>query len=170
MGKALANQRKAPSGANPTARCEQGGMFLSLDGVAALPVFALSGLDREPHLLADGAADETAHAVGLPTCGLHQFLHGGSAWALEQIQDFGSLTALTDTLGLRRLGAFLRFGALLCGGGLLARLAPWRASHGASVAQRWPSWWLSAPGQLQSPGPFPESQQSMSSCSFLLCG
>jgi ParB/Sulfiredoxin domain len=47
---------------------------------------------------------------------------------------------------------------------------PWTARHGASVAQRWPSWWLSAPGQLQSPGPFPASQQSMSSCSCLLCG
>src|SRR5216684_8025761 len=81
-----------------------------LDGVAALAVFRLSGLDRQAHFLANGAADETANAVRQPTGGFHQFFDGGAAPAFEQNQDFGGLAALAGTLGLRRRGFLGRFG------------------------------------------------------------
>jgi hypothetical protein len=41
------------------------------DPVAPLALFGARGLDRQPELLADGAADEAAHGVGLPSGGFH---------------------------------------------------------------------------------------------------
>jgi len=67
------NKRKTPPGANPAARSEQGWVILGFDGVAALPVLALGGRDRQAHLFADRAREESTQRVGLPGSRLYQF-------------------------------------------------------------------------------------------------
>ena len=54
--------------------------LLGVDPVGALPIRPLEGLDLEAHLLAQAAADEAAHAVGLPAgslLGVDEQMHLG---------------------------------------------------------------------------------------------
>lgn len=44
-------------------------------------------LDREPQLLAEGAADEAANRVGLPVGGGHDLLEGRARRSAEQLED-----------------------------------------------------------------------------------
>ena len=48
----------------------------ALDRIAALSVFALLGRDGQTHLLVQRPADESANAVRLPVCCLHNFSQG----------------------------------------------------------------------------------------------
>src|ERR1017187_2786122 len=97
-----ATSRKARRGRNRAGRRNLRAMLLA-EGVAALPVRALGGRDRQPQLLADGSGEEAPERMRLPAGGLHQVLQGGAVGALEQVQDLGGLAALADTLG--RLGS-----------------------------------------------------------------
>ena len=88
--------------------------------VNALPVLALRGFDREPHLLPQGPTDEPAHTVGLPAGRLHDLFQGGAVGPSQQIQDLGRLAPLPsgsgllfafgNLCGLRRFGRRLRRG------------------------------------------------------------
>src|ERR1039457_3679145 len=64
------------------------------DRVPALPVLGLGGPDRQPHLLAQGTGQEPADRVRLPAGGFPEFLRGGAARALQQVEDLGGLAAL----------------------------------------------------------------------------
>ncbi len=64
-------RRETPPGANPAARMDREGPESALDGVAAVAVLALGGRNGQPQLLTQGAADEAADAVRLPSCSLH---------------------------------------------------------------------------------------------------
>src|SRR6266481_2387428 len=95
--------------------------ILSGDHVDALAVPPLSRLDRAAHLLAQGAADESAHAVGLPTSGFHDLGQGRAALPFQQANYGGGLAAVARYRRRRGL-LFLALGRALGGAGLLARL------------------------------------------------
>src|ERR1035441_8125291 len=118
---------KARRGRDRAGRRNLRAMLLA-EGVAALPVLALGGRDRQPQLLADGSGEEAPERMRLPAGGLHQFLQGGAVGAFEQVQDLGGLAALADTLSFGRCGFLGRLGGLLglgrrCGLGLAALAA-----------------------------------------------
>src|SRR5215468_9596796 len=64
------------------------------EAVNSLAVLALGRLDLQPHLLAQGAADEAAYRMGLPAGGFHDLLQGGTVGPFQQFHDRGSLAAL----------------------------------------------------------------------------
>ena len=81
----------------------------------------------QPQLLAHGPGQEAPFGMSLPARRLHQLFRGDAARPLEQVQDFGSLTAVAGTGGF--LGAF---GRILRRGGLLTRLSLLRRNMGAT--------------------------------------
>ncbi len=64
--------RSARAGRNPGCR------RLALDLVNALTVLAFAGFNRQAHLLAYRAGQESADTVGLPSGGLHEFGQSGA--------------------------------------------------------------------------------------------
>ena len=83
--------------------------MLADDRVNSFAVLTLGGFYREPHLLAQRAGEESAHAVGLPIRSGHQLLQCGPSFSPEQHEDFGLLAA------------FARAGGVDCGVGVLSR-------------------------------------------------
>jgi hypothetical protein len=68
--------------------------------------------DGHTSFLLNVAADESANAVGQPTGGFHEFLHGSPATTFEQIQDFGCFAALAGSpafADVAFLGALVAF-------------------------------------------------------------
>src|SRR6266852_340720 len=82
----------------------------NFDRVASFSVRRFRGLDGEAHFLSQRAADETAHAVGLPFGYCHEVLQGDSMRALEQIHNLGRFAA---PAGSGRLDAVCPFARLL---------------------------------------------------------
>src|SRR6266566_193947 len=70
-----------------------GGGTSSFDRVASFSVRRFRGLDGEAHFLSHRAADETAHAMGLPFGACHEVLQGGSTGPLEQLHNLGRFAA-----------------------------------------------------------------------------
>src|SRR5207248_10722386 len=135
-----ANEEKPPR-RNPAAQANEALLASAFDGVRTLAVRCLGGRHSQPHLLAHRAGQEAANGMRLPTSSFHQLFRGGPARPLEQVQDFGGLAALAGACRRLRLSVgFGRFVALRDGAGLLPRLPPWRARHGASVRECSPSW------------------------------
>ncbi len=64
-------------------------------------VLAARALDREPHLLAEGVADEAPYRVGLPAGGGHDLLEGRARRLAEQLEDRSLLATVS------RRGRFL---------------------------------------------------------------
>jgi hypothetical protein len=127
-------KRTTPPDTFPAARRTRKRRDSGLDGVAALAVFRLGGLDRQAHFLANGAADETANAVRLPPSGFHQLLHSGSVPAFEQIQDFGGEATLvgddlTTGCQLLQLGGNVTVGPWLAKRLGLRRFRDWPRFH-----------------------------------------
>ena len=145
-------QRGTPPGRYPAARRWWDRRDSALDGVAALPVLGLGGLYLQTKLLADSARQVPTDGMRLPAGGFHQFFECRAVRPFQQFQDLRCLAALARTrFLLSGFGGFRALGRLLGRGGLSSPTWPWRAQHGASVAQCWPSWWLSA-RQLCQPG------------------
>ena len=82
--------------------------LLAGDLVTALPGAGLRALDGQPHPLADGAGDESAHRVRMPVGCLHDLGHGRAALAIEQVEDDGLLRECLGYSGFQ----LLRGGAL----------------------------------------------------------
>src|SRR5271157_320492 len=119
---ARGTDKEKPPRWNPGGQKEPNGWASAFDRVAALVVLGLGGRDRQPHLLAQGAGQEPTDRVRLPAGGFHEFLQGGAAGALQQIEDLGGLAALAGAgCLLRRLGRPCAFSSLLRRAGLLAR-------------------------------------------------
>jgi hypothetical protein len=128
-------KRETPPGKYPAARTGRGGPDLGFHGITALPILALGGGHSQPHFLANGARQEAADGMRLPAGGLDQFLRRNAPWPFQQVEDLFRLAAMAGAGGLGwDLGALGAFSALLCWGGLLARLGlrgrdvglPWR--------------------------------------------
>ena len=113
--------RGTPPGSNPAPRFERRGCGSRFDGITSLPVFALGGNNGQAHLLTDGAGQEAADGMRLPSAGLLKLLRCCAARPLQQVQDFGGFAAVAGA------GGFLRaFGRFLGRGGLLPRLGLFR--------------------------------------------
>jgi hypothetical protein len=108
-------ERKTPPGVNPAARCERKGSVSGFDGVAALSVLALGGRNGQAHFLPYGSRKETTQGMRLPTGRFEQFLGGGAARPLQQVQDGRGFAALTGVVSCA-------FGRFLLRAGLLPRL------------------------------------------------
>src|ERR1035441_7134560 len=114
--------KEKPPRRNPGGQKEPNRWASAFDRVAALLVRGLGGGDRKPRLLAQGAGQEPADRVRLPAGGFHEFLQGGAAGALQQVEDLGGLAALAGAgCLLWRLGRLRAFGSLLRRAGLPAR-------------------------------------------------
>jgi len=109
---------KKPPERSPGGGKEQDFGRSGFERIGALPILALRRFHTEPHLRAKRAADKAAYRMGLPFRGFHNLLHGGSARALQQLHDLGSLAALPG----RRFGSLSAFRRFLGRWGLLARL------------------------------------------------
>jgi hypothetical protein len=135
VGGTQAAKRERPPRQNPGGwhnRCFWGS---TLKGIAAFSVLSLSGVDRQPHLLADGSGQETPYGMRLPAGGFHDFLQGGAAGLLQEVQDLPGLAALADACGLRLagfLGGLCGFDGLFRRRGLLPRLGLGRRNAGRS--------------------------------------
>lgn len=116
----------------PGGRKETMRLALALKRVGAFPALAFGRFNVEPHLLAQRRADEPSNRMRLPLGRLHDLLHGGSARALQQLQDLCGLAALPDGGLVGLLSAFRRF---LGRAGLLARLT----LAGRNVGYLWAS-------------------------------
>jgi hypothetical protein len=102
--------------AAPPTRCSaaQGGRLWwtsGFNGVATLAVISLDGGYRQSHALPHGPGQKPAHRVGLPVCGLHEFLHAGSFGSLQEFEHSGCLATVPGAPGgalrdLRRLSPF----------------------------------------------------------------
>lgn len=121
-------QRATPPGASPAARRERDLRDSTFYGIVALPILALDGGDREPHLPAHHTGQETTDAVSLPSGSFLQLLRRRSAGPFQQIEDLGCFTAVAANRGLPET-----LGRLLGRVGLRARL---RLS-GCNVAPTW---------------------------------
>ena len=88
------SRRRTPPGGSPAARMAGGERKSRFDRVGALPVHRLGRRHCHPHLLPDGARQESAHGMGLPSCRFQQLLHAGSLRAFHQVQDFRCLAAI----------------------------------------------------------------------------
>src|SRR5438046_1423921 len=89
-----------------------GGGTSSLDRVASFSVRRFRGLDREAHFLSQRAANETAHAMGLPFGSCHEVLQGDSVGPLEQFHNLGRFAA---PAGCGTPGAMSPFAGLVVG-------------------------------------------------------
>ena len=96
------SKRRTPPGYSPAARRIRSWRKSGFDRVGPLPVLSLGGRHRHPHLLPDGAGEESAHGMGLPACRFQQFLHAGSLMAFQQIQHFCCLAAVASRACLLR--------------------------------------------------------------------
>src|SRR6266403_5648923 len=104
MLSALCKTTKAPEGMPPALQFATG--HPSPNAIGSLTACGLEGLDLEAQLLAEGAGDEAANAVRLPTRCAHQVLQGSAARAFQQGQDlglFGVLSACVRVLLARGL-------------------------------------------------------------------
>ena len=76
--------------------------------VNALAIFPVDRFELEPHLLADGAGQESTNRMGLPIRGFHDVLQAGSARPFQQLQDLFGLAPLAGAgrlfWGFRVLG------------------------------------------------------------------
>ena len=119
----IANHSKlrTPPGCSPAAPRIRSWRKSGFDRVGPLPVLSLGGRHRHPHLLPDGAREESAHGMGLPACRFQQLPHAGSLGAFQQIQHFCCLAAIGGRARLLR--AVWRFLECL---GLGGRLRPVR--------------------------------------------
>ena len=61
--------------------------LLRREEVRAVSVVAFEGLNRHPHLLADGAAQEATHRVWLPTGRFRELRQRDAAGPLEQVKN-----------------------------------------------------------------------------------
>ena len=113
-----AARRETPPSTIPAAHFGANTSGSGLDRVAALPILALGGRDRQPHLLANRAGEEPAHGMRLPAGRFNQLLRSDASRLPQQIQDLVGLAARAG--GLSFLSAFGRF---LGGSGLLGRFA-----------------------------------------------
>jgi len=96
-------------------------VLLGGDAVHARPVGALRGLDREPHLLAECARDEAAHAVGQPSGSGHDVRRASHPRAAGADRGPGLLAAVARS-GVASLAvAPCRLGFLRRAGGRLGR-------------------------------------------------
>ena len=94
---------------------------LRLDAVHALAVLAFAGLELQAHLLADLRAQETSHAVLLPTSGFGKIRERGSFFASQQFDNgvsfrvatFGLRCALCTALAILALAGFRHFDLLV---------------------------------------------------------
>ena len=93
--------------------------MLARDGVHAFPVAAFGGLNLQPHLLAKGSGKKTAHGVGLPAGGFHQF---GQGRAFRFFQEGDDTSALAALVGCGSFCPGLAFRRLLAPTGLCGRL------------------------------------------------
>src|SRR5436190_8652811 len=82
----------------------------NFDRVASFSGSRFRGLDGQAHFLSQRAADETAHAMGLPFSSCHQVLQSDSMRALEQLHNLGRFAA---TARSGRLDAVCPFARLL---------------------------------------------------------
>src|ERR1700730_763729 len=103
---AAATKRNARRGRSRAGARREAGC-LAFDLVEALAILPLGGLDRAAHLLAERAADEPAHAVGLPGGSFHDFDQRRAALPFQQGHHHGGLAALASTLA-PGTGGFLR--------------------------------------------------------------
>ena len=115
------SKRRTPPGCSPAAPRIRSWRKSGFDRVGPLPVLSLGGRHRHPHLLPDGAREESAHGMGLPACRFQQLLHAGSLVAFQQIQHSCCLAAVAGRARLLR--AVWRFLECL---GLGGRLRPVR--------------------------------------------
>src|SRR5712692_10750102 len=114
------HKEKKPAAAG-AGRAETGWVVMLLrEAVNALAVLAFRRFDLQPHLLAEGAGNIAAYAVGLPIGSFHDVLQAGSAGPFQQIQHLFGLAALAGAGRLpRSLGALGAFSGLLRRRGLL---------------------------------------------------
>jgi len=68
-------ERKTPPGRNPAAQ-RNWTSDSAFNGIGSLPILALGGGHRQPHLLRDRARKEPANGMRLPAGGSHQLLGG----------------------------------------------------------------------------------------------
>src|SRR5262249_34092444 len=124
-------KRRKPPAVNPAARRNRI-WRLGLHGIATFAILALSGCDRQAHLLADRARQKSAHGMSLPACGFHQLFGSSATGPLEQFKDRGGFAAIP--CGSALLFALRRFVRFLGRGGLLSRLALLRRNARALFA------------------------------------
>src|ERR1700676_5368110 len=122
-GVAHSRKRETPPSRYPAARCEEQLSRSGFDGVAALPILAFGGRDREAHLLANRAGKEPAQGMWLPASGFEQFLGAGSPRPLQEVEDRRGFTALAGFVSCAPRRFLLR-GRLPLAGATLARRAP----------------------------------------------
>src|SRR6267378_1011022 len=98
------------------------------DRVASFSVRRFRGLDGQAHFLSQRAANETAHAMGLPFGSRHQVLQSDSMRALKQLHNLGRFAAQA---GCSTLDAVCPFARLLVVGRNMRRL--WRTVRGKTL-------------------------------------
>src|SRR5260370_16238171 len=119
---ARGTDKEKPPRRNPGGQKEANRGASVFERVAALRVLGLRGGDRPPHLLPQGAGQEPTNRVRLPAGGFHEFLQGGAAGVLQQVEYLGGLAALAGAgCLLGRLGRPRAFGSPLRRAGLPAR-------------------------------------------------
>jgi hypothetical protein len=91
--------------------------MLGLDGVGSLSVVALGGDNGQSHFFAHCAGQEAANRMRQPAGGFHQFFRSRAARPFQQVEDFGSLAAITCNFGLGNLDLAASFGRFLGGFG-----------------------------------------------------
>ena len=123
-------KREKPLGGNPAARKARKAR-LGFDRVRSLAVLSLGGRHGQAHLFAQRAADESAHAVGLPVLCFHDLGQSSTILALQQFENPIRLAAFAG-----RLGFLSAFGRFLRGASLLGRLALLRRDVSTLCATR----------------------------------
>ena len=93
-----APDKEKPPRRNPGGQKEPNRWASAFDRVAALRVLGFGGRDRQAHLLPQGAGQEPTDRVRLPAGGFHEFLQGGAAGVLQQVEDLGGLAALAGAV------------------------------------------------------------------------
>src|SRR6267378_7029399 len=89
------------------------------DRVASFSVRRFRGLDGQAHFLSQRAANETAHAMGLPFGSCHEVLQGDSVGPLEQFHNLGRFAAAA---GCGMPGAMCPFAGRVVVGRTMRRL------------------------------------------------
>src|SRR4029077_6162817 len=111
---ARGRDKEKPPRRNPGGQKEPNRWASAFDRVAALPALGLGGLDCQAHLLAQRTGQEPTDRVRLPAGGFREFLQGGAAGVLQQVEYLGGLAALAGAgCLLGRPGRLPAFGGLL---------------------------------------------------------